>query len=372
MSRPLRVHFGTIDPRMPGGIYPAERPLQEALAATGQVIVTSFPFGRRRVTETVFDRTVSRAFDLFRYAWRVVTSRPDVVQLNTAFDRRALVRDVGYALISRVLGQPLFLKFHGSDVTFLRSSSGFWKWLIGVTIRSASCIGVLSSEERRNFIAAGFPGERVVVVKNPVNWKRFEDAGASGRRPGHLLFIARIVPGKRLDDVLRAVRILLDRGRQVSLTCVGDGPARPDAEALAGQLGLDSTVEFTGFVPEHDTDRFYHEAAMLVLPSESEGFSMTIFHAVAAGVPVLTTRIRAAADYLEEPANCLWVEAGNPAGLASRIAWLLDHPEVSAMMSANNRKRARAFGAERVAGEYVPIYESLRRGADRARSAGRP
>ena len=134
-------------------------------------------------------------------------------------------------------------------------------------------------------------------------------------------------------------------------------------EDLVRELGLESVVRFTGQVPEAEATAFYLRATMLVFPSESEGFSMTIFQSLAAGLPIVTTRIRAAADFLAEPANCLWVAMRDPAALAGRVGWLLDHPAEAARMSAANRAYAPSFGEDVVAGEYLEIYARLARSA---------
>jgi glycosyltransferase involved in cell wall biosynthesis len=358
---PLRVHFGTITPQMPGGIYVTESVFQDACAATGEVEVNTMPFGRRHRRETRLARTVRRMGDLAAYAWRIMTRRPDVVHINTSLDRRALVRDVGYALISRWLGQPLFIKIHGCDDTVLRTPSRFWRWMTRTTIRNADTVGILSTQVKRLFIEAGFPEEKFVVVSNAVNWKRFENATWPRPEPGRLLFIARMVPTKGLVDVIRAVRIVLDRDFTVTLDCVGDGPSRAEAESLSRELGLSEVVRFTGLVPEAETVRYYLEAGMLVFPTHREGFSMTVFQALAAGLPILTTRCYASADHLKEPDHCLWVEPRDPQGLAERIMWLLDHPEAAAHMSRESMKLARTFDAAPVARPYIDAYRRIAR-----------
>jgi glycosyltransferase involved in cell wall biosynthesis len=368
--RALRILFGTISPGMPGGIYVTERPFEEACAASGEVEVRPLAFGRRRPEESTLERTIMRVADWFGYAWRVMRERPDVVHLNTAFDRRALVRDVGYAYLSSWLGQPLFLKFHGSDPAVLESGSGLVRWMTRATIDRAAAIGVLSSEEKENFVQAGYPADRFVVVKNVVDWRRLERGAWPRPDPGRLLFIARMVPTKGLVDAIRAVRLLVDEGRAVTLDCVGDGPARPEAESLARELGLEGIVRFAGHVPEAETARYYLESGMLVFPTHREGFSMTIFQSLAAGLPILTTRCRAAADYLREPDHCLWVQPADPEGLATRIGWLLDHGDAAARMSAEGQKLARAFDAAPVAREYIDVYRRIaRRRGDAAAGA---
>jgi glycosyltransferase involved in cell wall biosynthesis len=86
---------------------------------------------------------------------------------------------------------------------------------------------------------------------------------------------------------------------------------------------------------------------------------MVIFKSIAAGLPVITTRIRAAADYLREPDNCLWTEPRNPRMLADKIAHLLDRPDARALMRRRNLELARRFAAPSVAPEYLEIYNRL-------------
>ncbi len=360
-GEPLHVLFGAIDSGMPGGIPPTEDAFVAACERTGRVRATRMPYGRRGPGRGL-RRALELFADWFAYAGLVWRERPDVVHLNSAFDHRAHVRDLGYALVSRALGQPLFIKYHGSNPVHLADRSPFWSALASAVLSGVAGIGVLSSEERQAF-AARWPRVRCVQVKNAVACARFAGAGwPRGERP-ELLFIARFVPRKGLLDCVRAAGILTTAGRALTLTCVGDGPERAAAEALVRELGLEGVVRFTGQVPEAEATAHYLRATMLVFPSESEGFSMTIFQSLAAGLPIVTTRIRAAADFLAEPANCLWVAMRDPAALADRVAWLLDHPDEAARMSAANRAYAPRFGEDVVAGEYLEIYASLARGS---------
>ena len=86
---------------------------------------------------------------------------------------------------------------------------------------------------------------------------------------------------------------------------------------------------------------------------------MAVFQAAAAGLPIIATRIRATADYLREPDNCLWVEPHNPEMLAEKILILLDNPALAERMSRNNRQIVKQFSADRVASEYIDIYSRI-------------
>jgi glycosyltransferase involved in cell wall biosynthesis len=220
---------------------------------------------------------------------------------------------------------------------------------------------LLSSEEMERFEAAGFPASKLRLVKNVVSLARFRRDGFVKVDPPGILFIARFILEKGLLDLLKAARLILDSGRAFTLYCVGDGPVRGQAEALASELCLGERVEFTGQISEEEATRYYLQCAILVLPTyHQEGFPMTILQAVAAGMPIVTTKIRAAADYLAEPANCLWVEPRNPALLAERITRLLDAPGLQTSMRDNNLALAADFAVETVATEYLRIFKEAR------------
>jgi glycosyltransferase involved in cell wall biosynthesis len=302
-----------------------------------------------------------------RFRRRLKRESFDLVHLNTSFDTMALLRDVVTLLyLRRSPRARIFLKFHGSDAALLNTNNPLLRALGRWLLARADGIGALSSEERENFLRAGVDVRRVFPVKNVVREildQRSEgfaetlqiDAGTPV-----LLFIARFIRAKGLSDVVRACSIVRERGMDFMLLCVGDGEARAEAESLAARENLQSCVRFCGYVTEARAGEFYANADLLVFPTyHYEGFPMVIFNSVAAGIPIITTRIRAAADYLREPDNCLWVEPQNPSMLAEKIIQLLTHPEEREAMKRNNEKLAQQFTAEVVTREYIDIYRQL-------------
>lgn len=297
---------------------------------------------------------------------RLRTGRFDLVHLNTAFDLKALLRDVFTVYILRICPSKIFLKFHGSDAHLVQTNNLVLRLLSRALLSRVNGIGVLSSEEKANFVRAGVNERNIFVVKNVVKQGMEHPDPEFARRMDIkagvpvLLFIARFIHSKGLVDVIRGCAIVRDHGLDFVLLCVGDGPARPYAEAEVARLNLQAKVRFVGYIREDETDQFYASSTMLIFPTYfQEGFPMVVFRSVAAGIPVITTRIRAAADYLQEPDNCLWVEAKNPGLLAEKIIHLLSNPEMRKMMGRNNRGLARQFTAECVAEEYVAIYDQL-------------
>lgn len=301
-----------------------------------------------------------------KFQQRAVKGAFDLIHINTSFDPKALLRDSAILPALKTSGARIFLKFHGGDAELLKTTNPVLAVARNRVLANADGIGLLSSEEQRNFARAGIPEDKLFVIKNVVEENRAEPAPDFRQQlnlPGDmplLLFIGRFIPAKGLIDVIRACGLLRDRDQQFYLLCIGDGPARREAEDAVAQLNLQNSIRFFGYIPEGETGKFYLNCDVLVFPTyHYEGFPMVIFNAAAAGLPIITTRIRAAADYLKEPQNCLWVEPKNPEMLADKISEILSNSRLSSSMRSNNKLLAAEFSAPTVTREYVAAYEQL-------------
>jgi glycosyltransferase involved in cell wall biosynthesis len=97
-----------------------------------------------------------------------------------------------------------------------------------------------------------------------------------------------------------------------------------------------------------------------VLPTyHQEGFPMAVFQAVGAGRPVITTKIRAAADYFTEYRHCLWVEKKNPQQLYQQILTLLNDKTLQDEMKKNNLVLAEKFTAEKIVNKLLENFNKI-------------
>jgi glycosyltransferase involved in cell wall biosynthesis len=361
----VRILVGIPEKGSQGGPAACEPPFVAELRRSGHEVVEEiYAYAE---TKSGLAGRVNRVLDTARRFQECVrTGNFDLIHINTSFDTRALLRDAVIVPRLSAHGPKIFLKFHGSNEHLLKTKNPALTTLRRRLLSHADGIGVLSTEERTNFLSAGVSEQKVFVVKNVVEknsqqrnpeflrrWKLPDD------RP-LLLFIGRFIPAKGLLDVIASSALLRDGGEQFLLLCLGDGPARAEAETLTQRLNLQDYVRFFGYIPEEQTAGFYVNCNVLLFPTyHTEGFPMVIFNAAAAGLPIITTRIRAAADYLTEPDNCLWVEPKNPHRLAEKIASLLAQPDEQNRMRLNNRLLAERFSAEIVTCEYLESYKRI-------------
>jgi glycosyltransferase involved in cell wall biosynthesis len=342
-----------------GGIYVAETPFQQALVEELHHEVMLVNYGSKADGESIFRKLIDRAKDVIKFPGTVRKFKPDIIHFNSIYDRRALARDVCFVPLSRLLGQKVFLKYHGTDVALIRQGNWFWNKLGRITIGCANKIGVLSNEQRSYFTEMGYGGSKFVVVPNAV--ASFDLPGERMRQPSEiiLLFIARFVPSKGLLDVIGACKILNEKGIAFKLFAVGDGPERGRAEEEVRKNGFSDRVVFTGHVVESEAKSYYPRADILVFPTRAEGFSMTLFQSLSAGTPVLTTKLRAAADYLEDGKTVLFIEPGNPAMIAEKVIRLANDRELWASLSRNARSLVQRFTPVEVSKLFVSLYEEV-------------
>lgn len=365
----MRILLGMPDPDSLGGPAACEPPFADELRRLGlDVVEETYVYGEGKQPLSTLDRVRRVATTAKRLTTAIAASAPDVIHLNTSFDSRALLRDA--FVMHRLKGSQgkVFLKLHGSDLDLLQNPPGRFRPLISYILSRAHGIGLLSSEERNAFAATGVDPAKLFVVRNVVEPLPTPTAAPQLLRqrigiPADvpvLLFISRFIPTKGLIDIIDAVAILRDQGRRVHLACVGDGRQRASAEARVREMSLTEQVHFTGYIPEAEAAEFYAGSTMLVFPTyHFEGFPMVIFKSLAAGIPIITTQIRAAADYLSEPQNCLWTPPRDPVALAERVVRLLDDHALGQEMSNNNRQLSSNFTAASVTSEYVEIYRAL-------------
>ena len=136
-------------------------------------------------------------------------------------------------------------------------------------------------------------------------------------------------------------------------------PSVSGSEDAVGRLGLGRVVKFTGLLPETEVTRELLKADILVFPtSHPEGFPNILFKAIATGLPVVTTNIRAAADYLSEPENCLYCTT-DPENIADRLEELINDKPLREDMSKANIEYGLTLTPERIADEFIEIFDKM-------------
>ena len=171
--------------------------------------------------------------------------------------------------------------------------------------------------------------------------------------------VARLDPVKDHGTLLRAYARLARAHPTVHLLLVGEGPQRPVLEREVAQLGLAGRVHFAG--ARSNRPNLHGLVDISVLTSQSEGFPNTIVEAMAAGRPVVATRVGGVPDAVEHGRTGLLVDPGDDEALAVALDALLTDEVKRATLGREARERARRlYHRDRVLPELEALYERCR------------
>jgi glycosyltransferase involved in cell wall biosynthesis len=354
----IKVLFSCPNPTLQGGPATHLPVLEKELHK--YVRLETFTYYRKTDTETLMNKIVDRSKDLMDLHKKILAFRPDLIHHNTAFDRIAFLRDAPLAWLAAYHNIPTLLKMHGSfDVSFGKLGLPFSQ-LRDSMLKHAACIGVLSALEKQHFLARWPSLEgRVAVVKNIIKPTFFAVERREATAPT-LLFISRFVRQKGMFDLLDAIPGVCKRFPQAQFIFVGGGSEAAEFDRIVKARQLHPYVTHLDHVSHEATAAFYASAWALVFPTHfPEGMPMVVAEAMAAGVPVITTRTKFSQSYMTERGHCLYVEQQNPAALEKAILCLLDAPQLRQHMSAQNRTLAQQFHTEIVTTEFLALYQGL-------------
>jgi glycosyltransferase involved in cell wall biosynthesis len=163
--------------------------------------------------------------------------------------------------------------------------------------------------------------------------------------PYKVLSVARLIEKKGIPTVLRAVKLMLDRGVRLTYTLIGDGPDRETILDLIRKLGLDPVCRWLGTQPHAVVLEHYRRADLFVLGCEvaangdRDGIPNVLFESMAMGVPVVTTAVSAIPELVEPGKTGLLVPPGQPQALAEAMITMLADSGLRQRVISAARKR---------------------------------
>jgi glycosyltransferase involved in cell wall biosynthesis len=173
-----------------------------------------------------------------------------------------------------------------------------------------------------------------------------------------ILAVCRQVRVKGVDVLLNAFASIQHLVPDVTLMVLGDGPLLAEHQALAERLGIAHRVVFRGEVTHPKIGEFFARAAMFVLPSRSEGFSMTLLEAAFHGKPIVCTRVGGSPELIANGINGLLVPPDDAAALGEAMLALLRDPDLAHRLAraAHETVRSRFLWKDCIH-HYISIYE---------------
>ena len=296
--------------------------------------------------------------------------RVDVIHAH-AFGRFPLVAG---RLARALRGIPLVVTPHSDPGSGTPLARVWSRSVAQATVRGADRTIALSRLEAEWLAHLGVRSERIRVIPPGIDLPEFT------RLPPHrggpegpvILFVGRLDPAQKgLAPLLHAMA-RLPRSLGARLRVVGeDWGGLAAGLTLARQLGILDRTVFLGAIPRADLLGEYASADVFALPSLFDSFPVVVLEAMAAGLPVVATRVGGVPEMVAEGRSGLLVSPGDPAALSDAIRYVLSDPALRARWGAEGRVRAARFDWTALAPELVRLFSEIidTGGKDRALAA---
>jgi glycosyltransferase involved in cell wall biosynthesis len=267
------------------------------------------------------------------------------------------------ALLSRVPGahrhRPYLVSLRGSDVPGYDPALAWLHrlmWPITRRIWRDAYWVVANSRALRALALLSAPRLSIEVIANGAA----ESAVIpSSRRTGtqlRVLTVSRLIVRKGLDTLISALARV--QRPDLFLDIAGDGPIRASLERLAVSIGVADRVRFHGFLDARALARLRAQADIFVLASVAESCSMALLEAMAAGLPLIATRVGGTIELVEHGYNGLLVDAHNADALGAALETLAGDPAQRERFAEANRRLVRErFSWNSIARQYESLFE---------------
>jgi glycosyltransferase involved in cell wall biosynthesis len=247
------------------------------------------------------------------------------------------------------------------------------RWLQRLTCRLADCVLVNAEAIREVLIRQGYRPSQIVVIRNgiaqpktmrhEINCSVREELGLAPSAPLIMMF-SRLNHMKGVEYFLDAASMVALRFPEAHFLIVGDGAIKDELQHRAAYLGLTGKIAFTGF--RTDVPRLLSEVSLSVLPSLSEGLSNTLLESMAAGVPVVATRVGGNPEIIEDGLSGLLVPPRDSAMLADAMLTILKNPVLASKLGKEGKRRVTdVFSMERSVRAIECLYQRLARAPGR-------
>lgn len=206
--------------------------------------------------------------------------------------------------------------------------------------------------------AQGFSAERIVVVPNGVDTSRFRPVLSREYSKKRIVYAGSLTVIKGADVLIDAFAGLRQEHGMLRLDIFGSGPLHDRLKQKSADLGLTDHVRFHGTVS--DLERYLDSSCVFVQPSMVEGMSNVILEVMAAGLPVIATRVGAAPDIIQNGVNGLLVDAGSSEQIRDAIVRIADDENFAQRIGMEARTLIESrYAVEIVAEKYCALYQSL-------------
>jgi len=244
---------------------------------------------------------------------------------------------VAAAIVCEELNLPLVITARGSDVNVLAHMPGHAKRVLWAADRAAAIIAV-SSRLKDGLVGLGVSDSKISVLRNGVDLRIFWPVERVAARRGFQLAegplaicVGHLLPEKGYELAIQTLHHL----EGFRLIFAGEGPKRPELDALARRLGVDNRIVHLPSMPQERLRDLYSAADVTLLTSTREGWPNVVLESMACGTPVVAVDVGAVTDMVTNPSVGRVVPSRDPAEFARAVLDTCNSPAPAGRLQAH-------------------------------------
>lgn len=232
--------------------------------------------------------------NIFSFILKIIQFNPDIILLNPSLNKSAIIRDLIFLRIAKMLRKKTAVFFHGfnkESIPHLNIPN------LTKQLNKCECIFVLANEFKETIRSWGVTVP-IHLTTTKVDDKLIEsfDINSKTGKIEKILFLARITKEKGIFITLDAIRLIQKKYPHITLTVVGDGPDLNNAKAFCNNHNI-KNVKFLGSLSGTDLITEYKNADLYILPSYHEGMPTSVLEAMAFGLPIISRPVGGLCDF---------------------------------------------------------------------------
>lgn len=340
-----------------GGMANQTLQLQRLLQEEGvdvELVRVNGPYRPQWISGVRGLRAVARLLPYLATLWRAM-GRADVAHLmaNSGWSWHLFAAPAIW--IGRLRGTPVVVNYRGGYAGDFLARQAFW---VRLGMRRAARLIVPSGFLRSVFSGHGLPAE---IVPNVVDTQRFNPDPAPAALPPVILVTRNLEALYDNASAIRALAKVKTRVPRAQLIVAGNGPEEGRLKQLAESLGLADSVRFTGRVETAGMPALYRGACVSLNPSTVDNMPNSVLEALAAGVPVVSTRVGGVPYIVAHDKTALLVEPGDADAMADAIVRILTDPALAGRLRAAGLAEAQRYTWSKIKPLLFKVYDEAMR-----------
>lgn len=255
---------------------------------------------------------------------------------------------------------PIITTLHGTDITIVGKDSSY-KNVVEFSINNSDGVTAVSNYLKEETMSVFDITTDIEVVYNFIDLERFQKSDKNHFKKAIcsedekiMVHISNFRKVKRVPEVVKVFKKVLEKGIKAKLLMVGDGPDRTETEKVARNLGICQHVRFLG--KQEKIEEVLSVSDLFVMPSGSETFGLAALEAMSCGVPVISSNVGGLPELNIHGKTGFLCELDDIDAMSEYAIQLLSNDEMHAEFSKNARARAEEFNIDKIILDYENHY----------------